>query len=433
MQTRREFLDTAGLASLAAAMGASAPHPAQAAQAAAPLGSPPPDLPRTLSPAQADLGTNFDVVDALGGTPDYPASFRTGRFDSPEAFTTHGRAAILDAYGYHPAPVDPAPVIVDRYEGPDFIREKVVFSTAPHLRVPAYVHIPKGLIGRAHAIVDLHSHGGMFLFGKEKVIDFGRNHPVMDTYHAANYAGRPTATALVRRGYVVITIDAFMFGERRVMMDADHGLGWDRAAYGVEDVLRLNQICRAKESTLAKTLTVLGMSWPGIVAWDDMRTVDYLLTRPDVDGSRIGCVGVSFGGWRSLFLSALDPRIRAGCIVGFMSTIRTMLRRHVDTHSWVHFVPGLHQHLDLPDVASLTMPRPLLVQQCRRDGLFPLEGMETAVAHIAEAYARAGLADRFTSRFYDVPHEFNVAMQEDAFSWLDDVLRPEPPRPAPGA
>lgn len=376
-----------------------------------------------MAPSGADLGSNFAQIQALDAAPAYPGSYLTGRFSSVEAFTTAGRAAILDAYGYRPATVDPAPEVVDRYEGPDFIREKVVFSTTPQFRVPAYVHIPKGLRGPAPAIVDLHSHGGMFIFGKEKVIDFGRNHPAMTVYHQGNYAGRPTATALVKRGYVVITIDAFMFGERRVLMDADLKSGWERSAYTVDDVERLNQVSRGKESTLAKSMTVLGMSWPGVVAWDDMRTVDYLLARPEVDANRIGCVGVSFGGWRSLFLSALDPRIKAGCIVGFMSTIRAMLRAHVDTHSWVHFVPGLHRHLDLPDVASLNAPRPLLVQQCRRDGLFPLAGMEEAVRVIGEVYAKAGLADRFTSRFYDVPHQFNVQMQEDAFAWLDSHLR----------
>lgn len=393
--------------------------PAQAA--AAPQA--PADLPRSAAPSAADLGSNFDLVRTLDAAGPYPGSFLSGRFASVEAFTTAGRASILDAYGYRPAPVAPAPEVVDRYEGPDFIREKVVFSTTPQFRVPAYVHIPKGLTGRAPAVVDLHSHGGMFIFGKEKVIDFGRNHPAMTVYHAGNYESRPTATALARRGYVVITIDAFMFGERRVMMDGDLSAGWDRAAYTVEDVQRLNRVCQSKESTLAKSLTVLGTSWPGIVAWDDMRTVDYLISRPEVDPARVGCLGVSFGGWRSLFLSALDTRIRAGCVVGFMSTIRSMLRRHVDTHSWVHFVPGLHRHLDLPDVVSLNAPRPLLVQQCRRDGLFPLEGMEAAVKTIGDVYAKAGIADRFTSRFYDVPHQFNVQMQEDAFAWLDRQLR----------
>ncbi|MCC6165454.1 MAG: hypothetical protein IT182_19075 [Acidobacteria bacterium] len=421
--TRRTFLDslaattTLGLAGTPAARAIAQPSITSAGTGA------PPDLPRSTAAANADLGSNFGFVDALGREARYPGSFLSGGFSSLDAFTTAGRRAILDAYAYQPASVDPAPEVVDRYEGPDFVREKVVFSTTTGFRVPAYVHVPRGLTGRAPAIVDLHSHGGMFLFGKEKVIDFGRNHPSMTRYHAENYAGRPTATALVRRGYVVITIDAFMFGERRVLMDADLAAGWDRAAYSVDDVQRLNQVCRTKESTLAKTLTVLGPSWPGIVAWDDMRTVDYLVTRPEVDPLRIGCVGVSFGGWRSLFLAALDPRISAGCIVGFMSTIRSMLRRHVDTHSWVHFVPGLHRHLDLPDVAALTAPRPLLVQQCRRDGLFPRDGMDAAVTAIAESYARAGLADRFTSRVYDVRHEFNVQMQDDAFAWFDTHLR----------
>jgi dienelactone hydrolase len=420
--SRRRFLDALAASPALAAVPTGAPR----AQSLPPLDAPQ-DLPRALAPAGADLGSNFALVEALGQGRPPAGSFLSGRFPTLDAFTTAGRRAILDAYGYRPAPVDPAPELLDRYEGPDFVREKVLFSTTPTFRVPAYVHIPRGLTGRAPAIVDLHSHGGMFLFGKEKVIDFGRNHPAMTKYHADNYESRPTATALVRRGYVVITIDAFMFGERRVLMDADLDAGWDRARYSLDDVARLNRVCASKESTLAKTLTVLGMSWPGLVAWDDMRTVDYLLTRPEVDPARVGCVGVSFGGWRSLFLSALDTRIAAAAVVGFMATIRSMLRRHVDTHSWVHFVPGLHEHLDLPDVASLNAPRPLLVQQCRRDGLYPLDGMEAAAAGIASAYARAGIPDRFESRFYDVPHEFNRQMQEDAFAWFDQRLQPARP------
>src|SRR5207248_10772518 len=113
-------------------------------------------------------------------------------------------------------------------------REKVLFSTAPVFRVPAYVLIPKRLKRPAPAVVDLHSHGGMFLFGKEKVIDLGANHPAMTAYHESNYDGRPTATELVRRGYVVISIDAFMFSERRSILDADLKYGWDRSRYGAE-------------------------------------------------------------------------------------------------------------------------------------------------------------------------------------------------------
>ena len=276
--TRRQFIDTLAAAPVTAALNRGVKRPNGDVQGAAVANGAPPDVPRSLRPAEADLGANFEAVHALDPGAAYPGSFLSGRFASLGAFTTQGRASILEAYGHRPPVVAPAAEVLDRFEGPDFIREKVLFSTTPHFRVPAYVHIPKRLSGPAPAIVDLHSHGGMFIFGKEKVIDFGRNHPAMTTYHAGNYEGRPTATALVRRGYVVITIDAFMFGERRVLMDADLASGWDRSNYSVEDVARLNRVCAAKESTLAKTLTVLGMTWPGIVAWDDMRTVDYLLT-----------------------------------------------------------------------------------------------------------------------------------------------------------
>lgn len=386
--------------------------------------STPPDLPRPLTPSAADSGSVYPLIEQIAGNQQYPLSFLNKDFTSFAAYRDRARAAVLDALGSRPGQVQPNAEILDRRDMGAYIREKIVFSTTPHFRVPAYVFIPKNLKGRAPAIVDLHSHGGMFLFGKEKVSDLGRNHPAMTIYHKENYEGRPTATALVKRGYVVITIDAFPFGERRIMMDADLAAGYERSKYPIEEVRRLNRVCASKESTIVKSLTYAGLTWPGVVTWDDMRTVDYLVTRPEVDAKRIGCCGVSFGGWRSLLLSGLDPRIQAGCVAGFMSTVRPMIRRHIDTHSFVHFVPMLHRQMDLPDVVALRCPKPLLVLQCRRDGLFPLSGMEASVEKIAAIYKKAGASGQFSSRFYEVPHIFNVQMQEDAFAWFDGILKP---------
>jgi dienelactone hydrolase len=369
------------------------------------------------------LGSLFPKVNALAKENTYPLSFLNKKFSSLAEFKAGGRAKVKECFGYRPENIEPKAEVLSHQEFPDFIREKIVFSTSPQFRVPAYVHIPKGLTGRAPAIVDLHSHGGMFLFGKEKVIDFGENHPTMVGYHERNYGGRPTTTALVKRGYVVITIDAFMFGERRLWLAEDRQLGWDRSKMSPDVIDQLNRKCRGKESTLAKSLIYAGMCWPGILTWDDMRTVDYLVTRPEVDPKRIGCLGVSLGGWRTIFLAGMDERIAAACVVGFMSTVQPMIERHIDTHSFAHFVPGLHQHLDLPDVVSMLAPKPLLVQQCKQDGLFPLAGMEASVAKIAAVYEKAGIKDRFHGRFYDVPHRFDVAMQDEAFAWLDQQLK----------
>ena len=414
--SRREFLAALSLTALSASL----PPGALAAEQAADL---PADAARVLNPTRSDLGSLWPEVQKIAEANRHADSFLSGRFQTFAEFQSAARRRLLDVLQYHPEPVDPRPEIIERVDCGDYIREKLMFSTSPVLRVPAYVLIPKSLKAPAPAIVDLHSHGGMFLFGKEKVIDLGKNHPAMTAYHRENYDGRPTATELVRRGYVVISIDTFMFGERRAIMDTDLQSGWDRSRYTMDDVKRLNQQCRGKEATLVKALTLAGTTWPGLVFWDDMRTVDYLVTRPEVDAKRIGCLGISMGGYRSIFLSALDPRIRAGCVVGFMSTVRSMIHAHLDTHSWVHFLPALHRYLDWTDVLSLAAPRSLLVQQCSRDGLFPLAGMKESVEKIAALYGHAGARDKFTGRFYDEPHRFSRQMQEDAFAWFERALR----------
>ena len=302
----------------------------------------------------------------------------------------------------------------------------MVFSTTADFRVPAYVLIPKNLKGPAPAIVDLHSHGGMFLFGKEKVIDLGqgRNHPAMIEYQARNYDGRPTATALVRRGYVVISIDAFMFGERRTIIDADLGLRVGPGSkYTIEDVRRINATVPRQGGDLVKALTYAGLTWPGIVSGTTSARWTTSSPAPRSIPSGSAACGISMGGYRSLYLAGLDDRIRAGCVVGFMSTVRPMIRRHLDTHSFVHFVPELHRDLDFPDVVALRAPKPLMVQQCRQDGLFPVEGMEESLRKIGEIYAKAGAKERFSGRFYDVPHRFDVPMQEDAFAFFDRHLK----------
>jgi len=376
-----------------------------------------------------DSGSLYPLIESLAPR-DYSHSFLHPRWTSVKRHRAEARRVVLDALAYSPGvPASMHAKVVQTEDLGDFIREKIEFSTSAQVRVPAYLHLPKARpkSGKLPAIVDLHSHGGMFLYGKEKVIDFGPegNSPTLTNYHRVNYESRPTATALVRRGYAVLTIDAFPFGERRYISEEDMAAhGFDRAKYSTADMEKLNAKCRQKESTIVKSLAYAGTTWPGIVAWDDMRSVDYLISRPEVDAKRIGCLGVSLGGYRSLLLSGLDDRIAAGCVAGFMSTVKPMIRKHMDTHSFVHFIPQVHAKLDLPDVVALRVPKPLLVLQCKRDGLFPLSGMEESAEKIAAIYRKARAPEgAFTARFYDLPHVLNVAMQDEAFAWFDGHLK----------
>jgi hypothetical protein len=115
--------------------------------------------------------------------------------------------------------------------------------------------------------------------------------------------------------------------------------------------------------------------------------------------------------------------IRAVIITGWMTALPTTFDI---THSVVAVlpdVPGLHASLDHPDVATLAAPDcAIFVQNCGRDQLFTRAGMEESAEKIRRVYQDLqdlGHPDRFQMRFYDVPHQFNVKMQEDAFAWLE--------------
>jgi hypothetical protein len=75
-------------------------------------------------------------------------------------------------------------------------------------------------------------------------------------------------------------------------------------------------------------------------------------------------------------------------------------------------------------VASLAAPDgAVFVQNCARDRLFTRAGMEAAAEKIRAVYADLKRPERFQSKFYDVPHQFNAAMQDEAFDWLEKWLR----------
>jgi len=373
----------------------------------------------------ADIGTLYPEIMKLAEDCNYPLSFLEKDYPSLSAYRREVRSKILDLFHYTPGEVSPDPEVLGRWEHSDYIQEKILFSATPSFRIPAYVLIPKGFTGPRPAIVDLHSHGGMFVYGKEKVMPMpGGDHPSIAEYRSRNYEGRSTSLELCRRGYVVVSIDCFYFGERRTLFDKDVDYTQNREKYSVEDVRHLNRRASAGEATLVLSLYWAGATWQGIAHWDDIRTVDYLISRPEVDPSRIGCLGISMGGDRTDYLAGLDERIKCAVSVGWMSTLRPMIKAHVDTHSFIHFLPGMAHYLDLPDLIGCMAPKPLMVQYCTKDALYPLAGMKEADQKISRIYTKAGVSTKYEGRFYDRPHIFSQRMQNEAFDWLDQWLGP---------
>jgi dienelactone hydrolase len=326
----------------------------------------------------------------------------------------------LELLNYAPTACDPRPEIVERLDKGDHFREKIYFNTTPDIQVPAYLLIPKQAKRPAPAIVALHDHGGFYLWGKEKLVELEREHTVLTNFKRDYYGGKSVASELVRRGYVVLVIDMFYWGERRMLLDDDPA-DWRTRPDDIkaESIAAFNQRSGQSEQLVGRTIFSAGFTWAGVIFWDDIRSVDYLLTRPEVDKNRIGCVGLSVGGLRSCHLAALDERIKAAVVVGWMASFPKQLQRHVrNTIGHTKLVPGLYRFMDYPDVASLAIPSALLVINGSRDGLFNLDGVHASFEKLAACYKKAGVADRFRGRMYDTPHEFNTQMQTEAWEWL---------------
>ncbi|MET0395396.1 MAG: hypothetical protein ABW277_01085 [Longimicrobiaceae bacterium] len=392
--------------------------------------APAPDPPTAAGPDTGNLSATIDWV-ARESAP--ALSFLDPRWKSLDDWKAAARPALHRHLAFDPEPLPVRGEVVGREARDGFTVETVIIRATPAYDVPALVLVPAGRRGRCPAVVALHCHGGQYAWGARKLVSSPDDPPVLAAYRDRLY-GRPYAELLARRGFVVVAIDAFYFGERRlrpetVPAEAVPADGRDAlrslpslAAGSAERNAAENRVAGAFEAVMAKTLLAAGATWPGLLAWDDRRTVDYLLTRPDVDPGRIGCIGLSGGGLRSALLAAADPRIRAAVVVAWMTEMGAMVPAHARRHTWMAYTPGLRASLDLPDAAALLAPGALLVQQCARDTLFPMAGMRGAVDKLERIYAKAGIPERFRGVFHDEPHSFRPAMQDEAFAWLERWL-----------
>jgi dienelactone hydrolase len=405
MPTRRDFVS-----GLAAALGG---LPTVSKGAATAVASAP-------DPTGSDVGSLFPFIQSQAVRGEFPLSFLRDEFHDLPAWKATARGRLRSLLHYAPPACDPRAEVVARVDRGAYVQETVHFNTTPDIRVPACVLVPKGLTKPAPAVVALHDHGAMYFWGREKIVENDGEHAVLTDFKRQSYGGRSIASELARQGYVVIAIDMFYWGERRMLLDGDPADWRDRPpTITRERAAEFNRRAGQSEALVGRTIYAAGFTWAGVMFTDDVRTVDYLVTRPEVDKERIGCVGLSVGGLRSCHLAALDDRIKAAVVVGWMASYPAQLKSHIkNTIGFTKLVPGLMHDLDYPDVAALAMPAALLVINGSRDGLFDLDGVRHCYDKLAACYAKAGVREKFRGHLYDSPHEFNPAMQEEAWGWL---------------
>jgi dienelactone hydrolase len=285
-----------------------------------------------------------------------------------------------------------------------YVARKVVFNVTGDSRVLALMLLPKSA-GPHPAVLLLHDHGGKFDIGKEKIIapweESAEKIQSANDWVKKYYGGRFIGDELAKLGYVCFATDMLNWSDRG-------GAGGDG------------------QQALAANLFHLGSSFAGIIAFEDIRAAEFLSLQPEVDPKRIAAMGLSVGGFRTWQVAALSDHIAAGVSVCWMSTYKALMvpgnNQTNGSSAFTMLHPGLAQYLDYPDVASIACPKPLMFCNGNADKLFPLHSIEEAFATMRKVWDSQKAGDKLVTKLYDSPHEFNLAMQSDAFKWLDSWM-----------
>lgn len=311
--------------------------------------------------------------------------------DSPTPDIANLRERTRLVMGPAPGDTDKPPLdvrVVEATETDHYTRKRITFQVESWDRLPAWLLIPHQRDTRLPAMLCLHPTSP---HGKDVVVGIQER------------PNRNYAEELAERGYVVLAPDYPGFGEY------------------VETRKRLYE--NGYTSCTMK----------GIV--NHRRCIDLLQSLPEVNPSRIGCIGHSLGGHNTLFLAAFDDRVKAmvtSC--GFTAFARY---KGGDLTGWTHdgYMPAIatqfgkdpaRMPFDFPELLAALAPRALFVNAPTGDDNFDVDGVRTCVETAEKAYALHNSAERLVAAYPDAAHDFPPAIREQAYTVLDAALKGEP-------
>lgn len=284
-------------------------------------------------------------------------------------------------------------------------RYHVLLRTEPDITLSAYLLVPASANAGTPIFLCPPGHNGA---GKYTVAGVRGARAIEESIEKYNY---DFGWQLACLGYVAFCPDVRGFGERREEL---------------EDTKTLPLAMKGDCYWLAHMGEPIGIPVLGMLSWDLMRCVDFLkeytITKKDARWSpeRIIAFGFSGGAMQSLYLSALDDRIHATFLSGYMYGFRDSLLR-MNRNCSCNYVPHLMEHFDMGDIASLIAPRRLMIQSCREDRLAGVRGLtnvQEQVDIIRANYAVTGNAEQVQQDIEDGPHHLDTCQLQDIAKWL---------------
>ncbi len=296
------------------------------------------------------------------------------------------RAKILELLGGLPDYDGPLNArVTGRIEEKGYTIEKIVFESLPRYFVTANLYVPAAS-------------------GKHPGILFPLGHWEQGKPVAQQIAGN-----LALKGFVVLTYDPVGQGER--LQAYDWRMGRSLGGWGTEQHIQLG----------AQSLLV-GQSFARYRIWDAKRALDYLVSRLEVDGARIGCTGCSGGGTVTTYISALDDRIKVAVPACYMNSFRLLFPGPLGDSE--QSLPGfIAAGLDQADYVEMFAPKPWLMTSTEQDFFTPA-GAKIVYDEAKRWYGLFDAQDRVKWVIGPGGHGTPRKVREEIYAWFLRWLRP---------
>lgn len=151
-------------------------------------------------------------------------------------------------------------------------------------------------------------------------------------------------------------------------------------------------------------LKMLGGSFAALETLMIMRSVDALCRKPQLDSSRVGMLGLSYGGLYTLLVAAADPRIRVACS---SCAFHDPMSVKMSDWGWFDSV----NRFTFVEIAKLICPRALYIEVADADELFDCQDARLAAPEVRDAYERLGIAREFCFSVFSGVHELSHGPQ----------------------
>jgi hypothetical protein len=274
--------------------------------------------------------------------------------------------------------------VIGEEEREGYVLERLVLDLIGVEAAPAYFVRPRGAEGPQATVLYHHAHGYDYALGKEELV---RGRDVMQR--------PPYAEVFAGLGYNALCIDAWGFGERQ----------------------------GRSEGELVRETLWHGQTLWGLMVYDSIKALDYLASRPDVDVSRIGTLGLSMGSTMAWWLAALDERVKVCIDLCCLSDFQALIaHRSLEGHGLYYFVPGLLKHFTSAQINALIAPRAHLSLAGIYDPLTPPDGLDRIDGELRAVYAAAGAPGAWRLSRHGTGHMETAAMRAEVIAFLRDSL-----------